>query len=379
MKPNVLHLIGSFHQGGSERQAVQLVRLLHESGRCNLNVACLNREGVLMNEIERLGFVDVPEFRLDSFYNRTFFKQLRAFAKLLRENEIKIVQTHDFYTNVFGMFAATIARTPVRIAAKRETAGFRTSSQNFVEHRAFGRANTIVANAEAVKKYLVTNGVNEKKIVVIHNGIDVERLTPKETFSREETLSSFGLPAENEKRFVTIVANLRHPVKDIPTFLRSAKRVHSAFPNSCFVIAGEGELTDELKTLACEIGIEKVTFFLGRCARVAELLSVSDVCVLSSANEGFSNSIIEYMVASCPVVATDAGGASEAISDGETGFVVAVGDDEAMAMHIIFLLQDGIKARVFGAKGRERVITEFSCAAQLEKTEKLYERLLHSR
>lgn len=375
MKQKVLHLINSFNQGGSERQAVQLIRLLHETERYQLNIACINREGVLLKEIEDLGFKEINEFRLGSFYNRNFVHQLRSLARLLRKNEINIIQTHDFYSNILGMFAATLARTPVRIAAKRETGSMRTNVQSFIERRAFAVANAIVVNADAVKRHLISVGVPEKKLATIYNGLDIERLTLKQNHSREEILSSFDLPVEKEKRFITIVANLRHHVKDIPTFLRSARKVSEMFSDSVFVIAGEGELMGEMKSLARDLGIEKKVFFIGRCERVPELLSASDVCVLSSKNEGFSNSILEYMAAAKPVVATDVGGASEAITEGETGFVVGVGDDEKMAAHINSLLEDERKMKVMGERGKERVIKEFSCEAQLEKTEQLYERL----
>lgn len=378
MKLNVLILIGSFHQGGSERQAIQLVRLLNESGRYNVHVACLNREGVLLKEFERYGFKDFPEYRLSSFYNRNFFRQLRAFARHLREHKISIVQTTDFYTNVFGMIGATLARTPIRIAAKREMEGHRTKAQDFVERRAYSRANVIAVNSDAVKNYLIENGVNKKKIVTIYNGLDIERLTLKTNLSREEILSSFNLPTEKEKRFITNVANLRRRVKDYPTFLRTARRISDVDSNAAFVIAGEGELMDEMKSIAKDLGVEKKVFFIGRCERVPELLSVTDVCVLSSRYEGFSNSILEYMAAAKPVVATDVGGAREAIVEGETGFIVPSGDDEAIALRVLSLLGDKEKAVAMGVKGKERVIKEFSLAAQLEKTEKLYEQLLNA-
>src|SRR6201999_1618620 len=126
---------------------------------------------------------------------------------------------------------------------------------------------------------------------------------------------------EPRLRYITIVANLRHPVKDHPTFLRAAQQVHAAFPAARFVLAGEGELTGAMQDLAAQLGITDQTFFIGRCARVAELLAASDACVLSSIAEGFSNSILEYMAASRPVVVTDVGGAREAVVDGETGYL----------------------------------------------------------
>ena len=123
-------------------------------------------------------------------------------------------------------------------------------------------------------------------------------------------------------------------------------------PESAFVLAGEGELVDQVRALAAQLGLEHDAHFIGRCARISELLAISEVCVLSSCGvEGFSNSIIEYMAAARPVVATDVGGAREAVTEGETGYIVAPGDDIAMADRIISLLQEPEKARAMGERG----------------------------
>ncbi|MER3428822.1 MAG: hypothetical protein C4334_12145 [Pyrinomonas sp.] len=376
MKRNVLLLIGSFEQGGSERQAVQLARLLCESGRYNLRVACLDGRGVLRAEIERLGLGEMPEFKLNSFYGLNMLKQLHRAARFMRKNRIDVVQTFDFYTNVFGMMAATMARVRVRIAAKRETEGVRTPTQKWVERRAFNLAHAIVANAQAVCDRLIAEGVRPEKIVTIHNWLDLERVAPPVGFEREETLRAFNLP--DGLRFVTIVANMRNEVKDHRTFLRAARRVAEAVSDVGFALAGEGELMEALKREAAELGLRERAFFLGRCERVAELLAISDVCVLSSKAEGFSNSILEYMAAGKPVVATDVGGAREAIVEGETGYLVAPGDDATMAARIIALLREPERARRMGERGRTRVRENFSAQVQLRKVEALYRDLLAS-
>jgi glycosyltransferase involved in cell wall biosynthesis len=193
---------------------------------------------------------------------------------------------------------------------------------------------------------------------------------------RDEVLAMLGLPVEPHRRFVTIVANVRHPVKDHPMFLRAARRVRAEFPDAAFVIAGEGELMESLRALAAELGIERDVFFTGRCTNVAALLSISDVSVLSSKAEGFSNAILEYMAAARPVVATDVGGAREAVIEGETGYLHSSGDDEMMAARIISLLGEPERAREMGERGRRLVAEKFSCEAQLERTENLYDRLL---
>jgi glycosyltransferase involved in cell wall biosynthesis len=370
----VLQFINSFHQGGSERQAVQLARLLTESGRYRVRVACLDSTGVLREEVERLGLSEIPEYPLQSFYDRNMLSQLRRAAAYMRAEKVDVVQTHDFYTNIFGILAAQIARVPVRVSSRRETLGMRTPTQKRVERGIYRLSHAVVANSEAVRQQLVAEGVRAARITTIYNGLDIERVRP--SLSRDEALRFFQLPRAGGRHFVTIVANLRHRVKDHGTFLRAARRVHTEVPEAAFVLAGEGELADEIRAQATELGLGEDVFLTGRCERVADLLAISDVCVLSSRAEGFSNSILEYMAAGRAVVATRVGGAGEVVIEGETGYLVEAGDDEQMAARIISLLRDRDQARRMGARGREIVEQKFSCAAQLERTASLYDQLL---
>jgi glycosyltransferase involved in cell wall biosynthesis len=382
MRYNALQLVGSFHSGGSERQAVQLTRLLLESGRCNVFVATLNREGVLLEDVNKLGFSEIPEFRLNSFYDLHTARQLRRFAQYLKRHEIDVVHTHDFYTNIFGMAGAALARVPVRIASRRESS-VRAESQKFVERCAYRLAHAVIANCEDVRQQLIRDGVPAAKVRTIHNGFDFARLHTAQT-ERSEILRGLNLPERG--RFVTIMANMRahvrHPepacLKDHPTFLRAAKRVSENVPDATFIIAGEGELMEATQELAQSLGIADRTFFIGRCQDVGAVLSISDVCVLSSRSEGFSNAILEYMAAGRPVVATDVGGAREAIVHRESGYLVAAGDDEGMAQHIASLLLQPELARSMGECGKRIVTEKFSSQKQLQNVESLYSELLKS-
>ena len=380
MKPVVLQLIDSFNQGGSERQALQLTRLLHESGRFQVRLASLDPDGILRRDIADLNLGEIPSFPLSSFYDRNALQQLRRLTRWLRVNQVQILHTHDFYTNVFGMAAGSLARVPVRIASMRETAGMRTVSQTQAQRLAYSLAHHVVANSEAVKTRLTCEGVKPGKISVIYNGLSSARLISNE--SRTQALALLGLPEDSPsdpRKFVSIVANMRHDVKDYPMFLRAAAKIRAAVPSTAFLLAGEGELTDSLKMIAKDLGIEGQTFFLGRCERIAELLKISEVCVLSSKAEGFSNSILEYMAAGRPVVATDVGGAREAMVEGVTGHLVPAGDDALMAASIIDLLRDPERAHTLGESGKQIVAQKFSCEAQLARTEALYDKLLNGK
>jgi len=376
---NALQLIGSFHSGGTERQAVQLTRLLLESGRCNVSVATLERDGALLPEINRLGFHDVPEFRLNSFYDLHFVRQVRRFAEYLKQHEIDVLHAHDFYTNIFGMAAAALARVPVRIASRRESA-VRSSTQRLVERSAYRLADAVIANCEELRRQLIDEGVPARKVRTVYNGLDPTRVQPPQV-ERKEILAGLNLP---DRHFVTIMANMRahvrHPepacLKDHPTFLRAAEIVSRQVPEAGFIIAGEGELLEATQELARNLGIADRTFFIGRCRDVGRVLSISDVCVLSSVSEGFSNAILEYMAAGRPVVSTDVGGAREAIVQGETGYLLPPRDHQGIAEYVASLLLHPEQARAMGEAGSRVANEKFSCTKQVQTVESLYGELL---
>ncbi|QQS33832.1 MAG: glycosyltransferase [Acidobacteriota bacterium] len=370
MKPRVLQFFGSFNQGGSERQAAALTEMLVREGRFDVRVAVLDGTGVLREGVGSLGVREIAEFPLASFYDANCVRQVRACTAFLKENNISIVHTHDFYSNVFGMAAASFARTPIRVASKRETGGMRSGTQKFVEGIAFGRADAIVANSMAVREHLTNEyGISEEKIELIYNGIGAARFVD----SGDALAVRVSMDIPPNSKLVTLVANLRHEVKNVPMLLRAAAAVPR--DDVHFAVAGEGDLETELQRLANDLGVGWRVHFLGRCDDVPRLLRASDVCVLTSTNEGFSNSILEYMAAGKPVVATDVGGAREAVIDGETGFLVASDDDRGLAEKLNVLLDDQQIANSFGERGRQKIAREFSLQIQLDRTIAVYERL----
>jgi glycosyltransferase involved in cell wall biosynthesis len=376
MKPNVLFIIDSFEQGGSERQALQLLRQLHDSGDCRVHLACLQDRGSLRADADLLTLGEIPEYALTSFYDLNLIKQLRRFAHFLKEKKIHVVHTHCFYTNIFGMTGSFWARVPARITSKGETDGFRTSMQKRAERAAFRLAHRVIANCQVVRNQLTREGVNPARIVQHYNGLDLDRVRIVPGLTRETARAKFGLP--EGRRFITIVANLHNPVKDHPTFLRAAAQVRARVPDAAFVVAGEGALMEGLRNQAEELGIGKDVFFAGRCDDIATLLYASDIGVLSSKAEGFANAILEYMAAGLPVVATDVGGAREAVVEGETGFLVTSGDYAMMAERIMQLLT-AEDARAMGEHARAIVETKFSAEKHLQNTLELYDELLSAR
>lgn len=371
----ILHLICSLHRGGTETQMVQLVNNLAASRQFDVHVGLLRMEGELLGELNRNSICSITEMPVRSFFKPHFGFTLAKTVQYLRRNQIQVVHTHDFYSNVLGIISARLARTRAIIASKRETRFVRTRSQEKVETALFRFADRIVANSRAVEQFLSSAGVKASKLKVIYNSVETNRYLGS-VAARARLHKILRLPASTRSRFVILVANMRSEVKNHALFLNAASLIAPTFPDVHFIIIGDGPIRSRYEDLANSLALSGRVHFLGARNDVSELLAGSDIGVLSSNAEGFSNAILEYMAAGLPVVATRVGGADELVTEGKTGFLVSVNDSSAMADRIAVLLNDREMSCQMGRAGRELVEREYSAERQLASMLALYQGVL---
>jgi glycosyltransferase involved in cell wall biosynthesis len=161
-------------------------------------------------------------------------------------------------------------------------------------------------------------------------------------------------------------------------FIKAAAIVSQEFPNAHFVIAGidtspKGEVRTQLKRLVTQLQLQDRMHFLGWLDDAAQLMFALDVFVSASETESFGLAIAEAMTAKTAVVATATEGASEIVVDGETGFLVPIGDVDKLATGIATLLRDDEQRSSFGKRGREVVEARFSLQRMVDEIEKLYQ------
>jgi len=136
------------------------------------------------------------------------------------------------------------------------------------------------------------------------------------------------------------------------------------------LIAGDGERRDELVALAGELDVQDRVEFLGFVEDVPSLLRQADVFVFTSLWEGMSNALIEAGAAGTPVVAFHATSNPEGVLDGETGFLVPVGDAEAFARRVRTLVEDPSLRTSMGAAGRKFVEARLGLDQMMDEWER---------
>jgi glycosyltransferase involved in cell wall biosynthesis len=203
-------------------------------------------------------------------------------------------------------------------------------------------------------------------VPVIHNGVD---LAPyRAPFDRAAARASLGL---GEGEVALICAARLHSQKNHHGLLDAVAALPSDRPPWKLLLVGDGPERPALEQRVRNSGLAGRVAFLGQRDDVANLLRASDIAVLSSEKEGFSNVVIESLAAGLPVVATDVGGNAEAITEGENGHLALRGNMPALAQRLASLIADADARRRMGERARATA-ERFSLEKMIRETERLY-------
>ncbi len=214
----------------------------------------------------------------------------------------------------------------------------------------------------SAEKYKI---IKKTKIDLIYNGIDIKKFTQAFPIDKK----SLNIP-ENYL-IISAIQRLNFP-KDVSTILRAFKKVIESFENVILLIVGNGPLMSKLQKEAKDSGIEKKVLFLGERFDIANILSVSDIVILSSAYEALGLSLVEAIAAKKPVIGTNVEGIKEIIENGKNGFLIEFGNKKEMAGAILTLLNDSKLRQKMGEFGFELIKEKFSLEQMLKNYQNLY-------
>ena len=384
-RPRVLHLITSFEIGGTERQAVELLKRL-DPERYDVRLAVIRKQGPFYKEIESL-FLSVPEFPLTSFYNANTVRQLVRLRRLMVQDKIDILHAHDFYAGLLGAAAASLAGVRV-IACQRHVKLSDRAVHRWGTRIIRALAHRVLVNSDAIRDYIIAEERTlPDKIVVIKNGVHSIEAAPEKASSltRDESAILFRRKAherlcgelglDTDTKLVGMVARLEE-VKGHRYFIEAAAKVAPDETRTHFVLVGDGSLRKEIENQIARCHIANRVHVLGDRSDVSQLLPGFDLITLASLHEGLPNAVMEAMTAGVLVVATNVGGTKELIIDGNTGYLVPSADPDALAERISFALKNVEERSAITARAREFVISRFGIERMIQSVEKLYDTLM---
>ena len=229
-------------------------------------------------------------------------------------------------------------------------------------------SDIVTTVSQALKEETYDRIDTVKPIETIYNFVDEDVFHP---MNGADLKARFGIH-ENE-RVLIHVSNFRK-IKNMPHVIEAFMKVREAMPAKLLLV-GDGPEKHRVMDQVKESPYKEDVLFLGKQENVAELFSISDLKLLLSEKESFGLVLLEAMACGVPGIGTNIGGIPEVIEHGENGFIVELGDVDAVARHAIELLGDEEKLSQFRLAAIEAVQTKFRSEAIIEQYEKLYERL----
>jgi glycosyltransferase involved in cell wall biosynthesis len=354
--------------GGVERRIVETTKRL--LGEVDTRVYCGTKAG-FKKPVSSNGVTMVPCFSTDVlfpldnwFFNKTLSRAVNAinadvyeahtvsgyaFLKALRKQSI----AKTFIQTIHGVLADEYAQS-----LKSVSPTFRAKLANLImrelsklEGESARNATLIVTVGEySSKKIVQFYDVDETKIRIVPNGVDVQEFRPFEGSARVK--HSLGI---NNKQCVLFVGKLI-PRKGLPFLIEAAKQIVRERSKTAFVVVGNGPLKNHLVAYLKKINLSGNFVFLGEVNEnvLPALYNCADVFALPSLQEGQGIALLEAQATAKPVVAFDVSGVNESILDKETGLLVKPNSDE-LANAILDLLSNTSLREKMGNKGREFV------------------------
>lgn len=366
----VVVLLDRVVHGGAERIALELLRRLDDE-RFD-RILCVTRglgdpargpdgwqealrsDGVGLLGLDRRGPTDLGAWR--------------PLVRLLREADV--VHGHMFGSNVWSAVLGSACRVPVTIAHEHSWAFSGQRLRRLVDRHVIARgSDAVIACSPADRRRMIElERLPAERVVLLPNGIDGRAPTPGRDVRAELGISPTA-------PVIGSVGALR-PEKRFDLLLRAAARLREDRPALRLVLVGDGDERPALERLAAELRLDDGALILaGARDDVPDLLEALDVAVTCSDFEGTPLSVLEYMEAGLPVVASAVGGLVDLVEDGVSGRLVPRRDPGALADALGGLLDDPAARLRMGASGRERRRRDYDLDTMVARLAALYEQL----
>lgn len=360
--PTILFLISSEGYFGVENMLVNLgVALSRQECRCVVGVFCDAR--FPHTEIGERASARGLEVEIVPCSGRFDWRAVAGIRKLLDKHQVDVLHTHGYKADIYGGMASWGRRLGLVATCHN----WPHSSRSMRAYAALDRLvlrtfDRVVVVSDTVGAILRYSGISDRKLRTIANGVEVERFQYAQPSlkSSSSTLSVVGFVG----RLV--------PGKGADVLLRAAPRVLNRYPNSRFVLVGDGPARQELESLASQLGVTDRVLFAGVREDMPQVYRSFDLLVLPSFCEAMPMCVLEAMAAGKPVIATRVGAVPRLIEEDKTGMLIELGDVAGLSAAILNLLEAPERAQRLGKNGQLRAAEHFSADAMACEYAQLY-------
>ena len=303
--------------------------------------------------------------------NKSYFQSICKLYWILDRNKFDIIHTNGLKISIIARILSLFTHNKIIIHSQNSVDEWRKQYHIILDRITSGFVKKYIANNNPTKIVLnKREKISLDKIIVIHNGIDIELYKKKDPgLIRQE------YNINNETIVITCVANLRN-AKNHLFLLDVCNKLSEINIDFVFLFVGDGPLKSIVKKRIKEYGLELKVLILGSRSDVKQILADSNIFVLGSLWEGLPGSIMEAMASSLPVVATDVGGISELVIHDKTGYLCKSNDIIDMTRKLKYLIYNVQVRDRMGKEGLNHIKTNFQLKQKVSELEACYESIV---
>jgi len=308
-------------------------------------------------------------------FTKNFLLTSVRYAHFLRKHRIDLVHLNNSITrNHDWMMAAKLAGIPCVTHERGINRNYSFSS------RLMARGlDAVICISQAVRESLVSHGVNTKRMRVVYNGLDYQRVQTRR--NAREIREKYGIA--DSQPVVGIVGNLKE-WKGQETVVRAVSLVKAKYPTIVCLLVGDTAEDDRyyeerIRRVVTDNAMERNIVFTGYQENVADFTNVMDIVIhASELPEPFGRVLLEAMAMKKPLIGARAGAVTEIIDEGVTGSTFTPGNWSELASRITELLEDGSRAQRLGECGFRRLVEHFNISRNIETTTNVYKEVLQN-
>ncbi len=366
----ILHVNVGQHFGGIEVLVKNIVLNFNPNHKSYLGV----RKG---SEFERHMMKHksskLPVFSLELNSPFKALKDIFALRSFIKKEGITIVHTHGINSSMLGVFLKILLLGRVRLVTTVHSVSkydrdslLKNTIFPLLERFCFLFTDHIIAISRFICLEVEKQGVSKEKLSVIYNGVDKQFIPGNEDQLVKE------LKSRLTNQFIVGVFGRLETVKGQKYVIEAMELLSKEIPNIHCLIIGDGEQREHLEQMVQEMQLEEAISFLGHQKRVTPLMEMVDVVLHPSVMEGLSLTLIEALMLSKPVIATNVGGIPEVVNDMHTGILAETCNARSISNAVIKLYQHPDLLQTFAKNALPSVKEKFSIETMVTQLEDKY-------
>ena len=363
MKFSILILGTNLEIGGDVLSTIGLAKQLSKREH---QIFYMSRNGPLLKEFKGTNISHIENRSVGRHTPQAIVSGVFRICKFLNRNKVDIIHIQTAPSIIIAYFARLFCskHKPVVIWHNRgvKKLTYLLGPRVFINPL----VDFVISISDYEKKKLLKYGLDHRKAKTVYHGVylahsrEVKEINIRPQYDIDSDIPLIG-----------IIARLA-PEKGHEYFIKAASEVLKRLPEVRFLVVGDGVLRPRLEKLAMSLGIEREVVFAKPRTDITNIYSAIDILVHPSSWESLCNVILEAMIMSKPIIATNCSAIPEVIEDGIDGILVPPKNSSKIADSIFYLLKNKDISKKMGQAARKKAELFFNVENQVNKIEQIY-------